>query len=145
MALAMAGCAVQPPERQTREAAPVAQPAAAGSVYAGWRVYQQRCAVCHGADATGGDGAPDLTFRLRDIGQTRFVDLVLRRYDWGMPPGSKGESRETLVDQLVRRDKGALQMPEWQGEPVVTAHIMDLYAYLTARARGSLAPGRPAH
>ena len=30
-----------------------------GSVYTGWRVYQERCASCHGQSASGGSG-PDL-------------------------------------------------------------------------------------
>jgi hypothetical protein len=34
-------------------------------------------------------------------------------------------------------------MPAWQGEPVVNAHVMDLYAYLSARSEGRLAAGRP--
>ena len=124
-----------------RELAREAQPP--GSVALGWRVYQQRCADCHGADARGGDRAPDLSFRLRDVGPHRFVDLVLRRYDWGLPPGRAGAPRETLVDEIVARGQGELRMPEWQGEPVVTAHIMDLYAYLTARAENRIGPGRP--
>lgn len=146
LAVGMAGCALRTVEWQNRQPAQSIQRAAEppGSVYAGWRVYQQRCAVCHGNLATGGDGVPDLTFRLRDIGASRFVDLVLRRYDWGLPAGSQGSPRETLIDDIVKRDiKGALQMPAWQGEPVVSAHIMDLYAYLSGRAQGTVAAGRP--
>jgi len=144
--LGLAACAVGTGGPPHRDPAGGTQPEAAspGSVYAGWRVYQQRCARCHGADATGGDDGPDLILRLRGIGAPRFVDLVLRRYDWGLPPGATGAPRETLIDDIVKRDKGALQMPQWQGEPAVGAHIMDLYAYLTARAQGDLAPGRPA-
>jgi hypothetical protein len=37
-----------------------------------------------------------------------------------------------------------LTMPAWQGEPRVTAHIVDLYAYLSARAQGTQGPDRPA-
>ena len=126
----------QPAQALAREAgAPV------GSVYAGWRVYQQRCAACHGNAATGGDGVPDLTFRLRDVGPQRFVDLVLRRYDWDLPQGSS--PREILVDDIVGRARGTVQMPAWQGEPTVSAHIMDLYAYLSARADGRQGPERP--
>ena len=43
----------------------------------------------------------------------------------------------------MRRQEGALIMPEWQGEPRVNAHIMDLYAYLSARAQGTQGPERP--
>ncbi|MBX3635311.1 MAG: c-type cytochrome [Rubrivivax sp.] len=131
--------------QNTEPARQLAQERAAplGSVYAGWRVFQQRCASCHGADAGGGDGAPDLRLRLRDVGAQRFVDLVLRRYDWGLPAGSAGSPRETLVDEVVARGRGSVEMPAWQGEPVVGAHIMDLYEYLSARADGRIGPEAP--
>jgi hypothetical protein len=34
-------------------------------------------------------------------------------------------------------------MPAWDGNPMVSAHIVDLYAYLSARAEGTQGPGRP--
>ena len=141
-ALVLAGCTIESVEWRNRQPAQelARQQQPPGTVYAGWRVYQQRCASCHGPNATGGERAPDLLFRLRDVGAQRFVDLVLRRYDWDLP----GAPRETLVDEVVARGRGELEMPAWQGEPVVSAHIMDLYAYLSARAAGTLGPGRPA-
>jgi hypothetical protein len=36
-------------------------------------------------------------------------------------------------------------MPAWQDEPPVKAHIMDLYAYLSARADGRQGTGQPSH
>ncbi len=146
VAVLAAGCSVRTVELQNRQPAIeyARQTQPAGSLYSGWRVYQQRCAQCHGATATGGDGAPDLTLRVRDLGPQRFVDLVLRRYDWESAAAPPGTPRETLVDEIVARERGALTMPAWQGEPVVTAHIADLYAYLSARAAGTLGPGRPA-
>jgi hypothetical protein len=47
-------------------------------------------------------------------------------------------------DIVQRKEKYMLTMPAWQGEPVASAHIMDLYAYLSARAQGTQGPGRPA-
>jgi len=35
-------------------------------------------------------------------------------------------------------------MPSLRDDTGVSAHIMDLYAYLSARASGSQGPGRPA-
>jgi mono/diheme cytochrome c family protein len=128
-----------------RELAESARPP--GSVYTGWRVFQERCATCHGPAATGTAGAPDLLPRVREMGQRRFVGLVLRRYDWNLPAGqSGGESaaREALIDALVQRKDYVLTMPAWQSEPSVSAHIADLYAYLSARAEGTQGPGRPA-
>jgi hypothetical protein len=72
---------------------------------------------------------------------------VLYRYDWTLPPAqarSEGAAREALIEQMMQRREGALTMPAWQGEPVVTAHIADLYAYLSARAQGTQGPERPA-
>ena len=49
-----------------------------------------------------------------------------------------GQCRESLASR-----QGAIQMPAWQGEPRVQAHIADLYAWLSARAQGTQGPGRP--
>jgi len=118
-----------------------------GSVYTGWRVFQDKCAGCHGTAATGTAGAPDLLPRVREMGSRRFVNLVLTRYDWELPPakaGSDSAARQALVDDIVQRKEGMLTMPAWQGEPRVNAHIVDLYAYLSARAQGTQGPERPA-
>ena len=138
-ALLLGGCAVEIQNRQpAQELAAQARPP--GSVYTGWRVYQDRCASCHGPDATG-DRGPDLLARVRTMGSRQFVGLVLTRYDWALPPG---QPRAAWTDEVAQRRAGALQMPAWQGEPAVSAHIVDLYAYLSARAQGVQGPGRPA-
>jgi mono/diheme cytochrome c family protein len=146
-ALWVAGCAVQfentkaaqELERQSRPA---------GSVYTGWRVFQDKCAGCHGPDATGGvAGAPDLLARVRGLGPRQFVDVLLTRYEWTNPPPQAGRAtpeREAFIDDIVQRRKGALAMPAWQGEPRVNAHVIDVYAWLSARAEGTQGPGRPA-
>jgi hypothetical protein len=81
------------------------------------------------------------------MGSRQFVSLVLTRYDWG-PPVAKASSdsaaREALIEEIVQRKEYMLTMPAWQGEPRVSAHIVDLYAYLSARAEGTQGPGRPA-
>lgn len=137
--LTLTGCAVQVQNTQPAQELARAANAPAGSVYIGWRVFQDRCARCHGSDATGTAQAPDLLPRVQDMGARRFVDLVLKRYDWNLV----NESRPPVEDVLARR-AGALTMPAWQGEPMVTAHIADLYAYLSARAEGTQGAGRPA-
>lgn len=115
--------------------------------YLGWRIFQQKCATCHGPDATGGARAPNLLPRVAEMSESRFVGTVLRRYTWLVPSGeARGESaaREAFVEQVLQGKKGSVEMPAWQGEPHVSAHIGDLYAYLRARSQGALAPGRPA-
>lgn len=142
-AMALAACAVEVQNTQpARDLARSAKPP--GSVYTGWRVFQDRCAACHGPAATGTAGGPDLLPRVRDMGSRRFVGLVLTRYDWGQPAAqSTGAARDALVDDIVQRKGGQLTMPAWQGEPQVNAHIADLFAYLSARAQGTQGTGRP--
>jgi mono/diheme cytochrome c family protein len=106
-----------------------------GSVPTGWRVYQQRCASCHGPAAEGTTKAPDLLPRVREMGSERFSNLVLKRYDWS-PTSPAAASSPQPAGQAV--------MPAWQSNAVVNAHIVDLYAYLSARAEGSQGPGQPA-
>lgn len=145
-AFLLGGCALE--VENTKPAAELerlAQPP--GSVYTGWRVFQDRCAGCHGAPATGTVAAPDLLPVVRNMGPRRFVGLVLMRYDWSLPvaqAGAGSAAREALIEGVMERKEGALTMPAWQGEPRVNAHIMDLYAYLSARAEGAQGPGRPA-
>ena len=60
------------------------------------------------------------------------------RYDWGIP-ASQASSEKARRASAGRGDpqrrQGAIQMPAWQGEPRVQAHIADLYAWLSARPR----------
>jgi Cytochrome C oxidase, cbb3-type, subunit III len=146
VAALLAGCALEVSNTQpAREMAALAKPP--GSVYTGWRVFQDKCARCHGASAQGSALAPDLLPRVRAMGPQRFVNLVLLRYDWNLPAAqaaSEGAARDALVESIVQRREGNLEMPAWQGEPRVNAHIVDLYAYLQARAEGRQGPQRPA-
>lgn len=144
-ALLLTGCAVEVENTQAaKELAQLSRPP--GSVYTGWRVFQDRCAGCHGAPATGTVGAPDLLPIVRNLNSRQFVNLVLTRYDWGLAMAQANRdnvARETLVEDLLQRKAYMLTMPAWQGEPRVSAHIVDLYAYLSARAEGTQGPGRP--
>jgi mono/diheme cytochrome c family protein len=143
--LGLTACAVEvqntlPAQRMAQAARPP------GSVYTGWRVFQDKCAGCHGADAAGTAAAPNLLARVGDMGPQRFVNLVLRRYDWNISASqaaSEGAARDALIEQILRRQEQPLSMPAWQGEPVVSAHIIDLHAYLVARSEGRQGPGRP--
>lgn len=145
-ALLLAACAVEvqntQPARDLKEAAQ-----APGSTYAGWRVFQDKCALCHGPAATGTDRAPNLLPLVSGMGSRRFVNLVLRRYDWSFQAADAARedaAREALVEAVLQGRQGAVTMPAWQGEPSVNAHVLDLYAYLSARAEGTLGSGRPA-
>ena len=99
----LAGCNVELQNRQpAQELAQLARPP--GSVYTGWRVFQDRCAGCHGLDATGtAGGGPDLLPRVRTIGPRQFVNLVLTRYDWQLTRPPAG----ALVDEVMQRRPNA--------------------------------------
>ena len=143
--LALSACTVQWQNTQPAKEMAAEKARPPGSVYTGWRVFQDKCATCHGGDAMGTARGADLTQRLRGLGQREFVGLVLQRYDWGIPkPGADAAAREAQIDSVMLRRQGALTMPAWSGEPEVTAHIADLYTYVSARAQGTLGTGRPA-
>lgn len=146
-ALVLTGCAIEWTNRSaSKEMAELAKPP--GSIYTGWRVFQDKCAACHTPNATGTDKAPNLLMAVRDMGPNQFVSVVLKRYDWGLPAArvaGQTATMDSLVESIVQRKEGALVMPAWEGEPRVTAHIADLYAYLLARAEGTQGPGRPAN
>ena len=57
---------------------------------------------------------------------------------------SQGAAREALIEEFVQRKQGMLTMRAWQGDPRVNAPIVDLFAYLSARAEGTQGPNRPA-
>jgi len=117
-----------------------------GSVYKGWRLFQAKCATCHGRDATGTKRAPNLLPRVKEMDESKFVDTVLRRYTWLVSSSeseSESGSREAMVEQVLQGKKGVSDMPSWQGEPSVSASILDLYKYLRARGDGTQGPGRP--
>lgn len=144
-ALLLASCAVEVTNLQAaQELAKRAKPP--GSLYTGWRVFMDKCASCHGSAATGTSSGPDLLPRLREMSLRPFVGLVLNRYDLNpaaAPSARDGPARDAWVEDIVQRKEGMLTMPAWQAEPRVNAHIVDLFAYLSARAQGTQGPGRP--
>jgi len=144
--LLLPGCSVEVKNTQAAQELKH-QSQAPGSVYAGWRVFQDKCAVCHGPAAVGTAGGPDLLPRVREMGPRQFISVVLKRYDWNLGaalPGKDSTAWDALVDDVVQRRAYMLTMPAWQGEPQVNAHIADLYAYLSARTQGTQGPDRPA-
>ena len=145
LSLLLVGCTMEfinaKPARELKPPPPLE-----GDLYAGWRVFQSKCASCHSSAATGGDRAPDLLPLVREMSSRQFAELVLKRYDLGNGLG-KSSSNQTTVDtrieDILRLKEPPMEMPAWQGEPAVNAHILDLYTYLSARADGRLPTGRP--
>lgn len=120
--------------------------------YLGWRVFHSACFGCHGTGGVGTDLAPSLVERVRTMTPRDFAAKVLTSYRL-VPPSAEGREedrareREATLEQIMRRERGAartvVQMPAWESHGQVPAHVLDLYAYLSARADGKLGPGRP--
>ncbi|MBK7312287.1 hypothetical protein [Candidatus Aalborgicola defluviihabitans] len=91
-----------------------------GTAYNGWRVFPgQMCGLPRAGRYRPGN-APNLVVRMRDVGPRQFVDLVLKRYDWGlgsMQANHAGVTWDTMVDDVMQNKQGSLTMPAWEGEP----------------------------
>ena len=84
----------------------------------GWNALRAMdCARCHGRDYDGW-AAPSLLASVRDGSRERFDHWVL--------DGDIGRG-----------------MPGYRSQPLVVAELDAIYAYLLARARGDIGPGRP--
>ena len=121
-------------------------PAPVGDLYAGWRVFQDKCASCHGTTARGTDQAPDLLPIVGNLNTRQFAELVLKRYDLGSGLSQEPQDKTTLetrIEEIMRGNEPPIKMPAWQGEPAVNAHVLDLYEYLSARAEGRIRAERP--
>ena len=128
--LMMLGCKVD--FMNARPARELTPPAKVGNLYAGWRVYQDKCSSCHGIAATGGAQAPDLLPIMRSMNLQQFAAIVLKRYDLASGISRKSQDKstvETRIDEVMPASETPIDMPTWQGEPAVNAHILDLYTY----------------
>jgi mono/diheme cytochrome c family protein len=144
MSLMMAGCNVD--FLNARPARELSPPAKVGNLYAGWRVFEAKCVSCHGIAATGSDKAPDLLPIVRGMSLQQFSAIVLNRYDLASGASRRLQDKstvETRIDDIMQANDPPIEMPAWKGEPAVNAHILDLYAYLSARAEGRIGIGRP--
>lgn len=120
--------------------------------YSGWRLFQTNCQRCHGVGGVGTSAAPNLLERIPNLTPKAFASKVLTSYRVvRMTPDNGGADRETererLLEEVMRRERtarGEPVMPAWDADEGVSPHVLDLYAYLTARAEGAIGPGRPA-
>jgi mono/diheme cytochrome c family protein len=118
------------------------------STYMGWRIFHSTCHGCHGVDATGTSVAPDLVEAVKRISARDFSIKVLSRYRITISAqvaagDDQTELREAFLEQVIRRERGEVLMPAWEQDTNIKPHILDIYAYLRARADGALPPGRP--
>lgn len=119
--------------------------------YWGWRVFHASCQSCHGIDAVGTTVAPNLLERVRTMTPRAFVTKVLTSYSdvviahetTANHGTSNNEARVDEVMQQERRARGQIVMPAWEDDPIVGPLVLDVFAYLLARADGKLGPGQP--
>ena len=119
--------------------------------YAGWKLFHTHCVGCHGIGGVGTGVAPNLVQRVGDYTPRGFAAKVLTSYRIvpmspdGAPPETDAE-RDALLEQLMKRERserGQPLMPAWDADTDVAPHVLDLYAYLNARAAGVLGTGKP--
>ena len=121
------------------------------ATFLGWKVFHTTCYTCHGVDAVGTDIAPSLVERVKLLSPREFAFKVLTRYRIVVPSSEAGGDdqsavREAIIEEVVKQErgkKGQILMPRWETDRGVRPHVLDLYAYLSARADGALGPGRP--
>ena len=119
--------------------------------YTGWRLFHTTCYGCHGVDAVGTDLAPNLVERVKTLTPRAFATKVLTSYRIVLLANDANTEdrtavREAMVEEIMRRERGArgqVTMPAWEADPTVKPHVLDLFAYLSARADGKLGPGEP--
>jgi hypothetical protein len=118
------------------------------ATFRGWRAYHSACHTCHGVDGTGTSIAPNLVARVKDLSANDFTIKVLTSYRIVLQSGDTVADdataiRQAIAEEVSKRGNRELNMPAWEGDPKVRPRLLDLYAYLRARADGALGPGRP--
>ena len=119
--------------------------------YTGWRLFHTTCYGCHGVGGVGTDLAPNLVERVKTLTPRAFATKVLTSYRIVLPANDANTEdrtamREAMIEEVMRQERGArgqIIMPAWEADPKVKPHVLDLFAYLSARADGKLGPGEP--
>ena len=114
-----------------------AQQAAGASPDAGRELFQANCARCHGADAKGGDAAPNLLQRIGGMSEDRFTNAVLRRYAWGLSAteaASEDVVRQAMMQGALRPRPGSAEMPAWESSAAVRNGVGQIFRYLESQA-----------
>ncbi|MFM2399856.1 MAG: hypothetical protein RL341_2013 [Pseudomonadota bacterium] len=119
--------------------------------YIGWRLFHTNCYGCHGVGAVGTDIAPNLVERVKTLTPRAFATKVLTSYRIVQPEKETGSedpaaARDAMIEEVLRQNRNApvrIIMPAWEADADIKPHVLDLYAYLLARADGKLGPGKP--
>lgn len=119
--------------------------------YNGWRLFHTSCHGCHGVGGVGTGVGPNLVATIGNYTPRGFATKVLTSYRIARlgpdeTPPDRDAEREALVEEVMKRERtarGQPLMPAWDDDDAVPPHVLDLYAYLNARAEGGLGPGKP--
>jgi len=115
------------------------------STFIGWSLFHNTCVSCHGVGAGGSELAPDLTQSVEKLSPVEFTTKVFHRYS--MPVGDRTDMTNAIMAEVRKdemRDSGELEkMPKWKNNPLVRAHVLNIYGYLKARHDGVIGPDRP--
>jgi len=69
----------------------------------GQKMFEQRCALCHGADGNGGDLGPPIALRLSALDDAALTKLIREgRLDRGMPPNVVAAPEMTRLVKFLR-------------------------------------------
>jgi len=115
------------------------------STFIGWSLFHNTCVGCHGVGGVGTELAPDLTESVSALSTVEFTTKVLHRYS--MPVGDRTDMTNAMMAEVRKdemRESGELaKMPEWKNNPLVRAHVRNIYSYLKARHDGVIGPEKP--
>lgn len=115
------------------------------STFIGWSLFHNTCVGCHGVGGVGSELAPDLTKSISSLSPVEFTTKVFHRVS--MPVGDRTDMTNAIMAEVRKgelRDSGELEkMPQWKNNPLVKAHVLNIYGYLKARHDGVIGPERP--
>ncbi|RPH53260.1 MAG: hypothetical protein EHM84_04180 [Lysobacterales bacterium] len=148
LAAPAAGPAGEPDTQQSEKPYRIVDGKVDAATFTGWRAFHSACHTCHGVDATGTSLAPNLVERIRQLSASDFSTKVITSYRLVFQSDEmRGDDptavRSEFLEEVMRRERGELVMPAWEGDQKIRPHVLDLYAYLRARGDGALGPGRP--
>jgi len=115
------------------------------ATFIGWSLFHNACVGCHGVGGVGTDIAPDLTESIAGLTPAEFRTKVFHRYS--IPVGDRTDMTNAIMAEVWKDEKRASgeleKMPKWKNNPIIKAHVLNIYGYLKARHDGVLGKDKP--
>jgi mono/diheme cytochrome c family protein len=115
------------------------------STFIGWSLFHYACVGCHGVGGVGTELAPNLTENISGLTPAEFRTKVFHRYS--IPIGDRTDMTNAIMAEVQKdqkRDSGELEkMPKWKNNPIIKAHVLNIYGYLKARHDGVIGEEKP--